>query len=107
MEGSGEPLVITDHQQPVLEVRPYRPKDPLALPLLSGASASSPAAIDREGRPIELRCTHRLGVDRLAIAAVDAVFREAVARWRQPSSGLDAGRAALLEQEAATGCTRI
>ena len=28
VEGSGEPLVITDHGRPVLEVRPYRPTDP-------------------------------------------------------------------------------
>jgi antitoxin (DNA-binding transcriptional repressor) of toxin-antitoxin stability system len=28
IEASGEPLVITDHGRPALEVRPYRPSDP-------------------------------------------------------------------------------
>jgi antitoxin (DNA-binding transcriptional repressor) of toxin-antitoxin stability system len=29
IEASGEPLVITDHGRPTLEVRPFRPADPL------------------------------------------------------------------------------
>jgi len=28
IEASGEPLVITDHGRPTLEVRPFRPADP-------------------------------------------------------------------------------
>ena len=28
IEASGEPLVITDHGRPTLEVRPFRPSDP-------------------------------------------------------------------------------
>lgn len=33
VEASGEPLVVTDHGQPTLEVRPYRPvtHDPLQV----------------------------------------------------------------------------
>lgn len=30
IEASGEPLVITDHGRPTLEVRPFRPSDPAA-----------------------------------------------------------------------------
>lgn len=30
IETSGEPLVITDHGRPTLEVRPFRPRDPSA-----------------------------------------------------------------------------
>ena len=33
VEASGEPLVITDHGRPTLEVRPYRPVRPDANPL--------------------------------------------------------------------------
>ena len=33
VEASGEPLVITDHGRPTLEVRPYRPARPAADPL--------------------------------------------------------------------------
>ena len=33
VEASGEPLVITDHGTPTLEVRPYRPVRPDANPL--------------------------------------------------------------------------
>jgi hypothetical protein len=33
MEASGEPLVMTDHGRPTLEVRPYRPARPVADPL--------------------------------------------------------------------------
>ena len=33
VEASGEPLVITDHGRPTLEVRPYRPARPDANPL--------------------------------------------------------------------------
>jgi antitoxin (DNA-binding transcriptional repressor) of toxin-antitoxin stability system len=33
VEASGEPLVITDHGKPTLEVRPYRPVRPDANPL--------------------------------------------------------------------------
>jgi antitoxin (DNA-binding transcriptional repressor) of toxin-antitoxin stability system len=33
MEASGEPLVMTDHGRPTLEVRPYRPARPAADPL--------------------------------------------------------------------------
>jgi len=33
MEASGEPLVMTDHGRPTLEVRPYRPALPAADPL--------------------------------------------------------------------------
>ncbi|MCX5950562.1 MAG: type II toxin-antitoxin system Phd/YefM family antitoxin [Cyanobacteria bacterium] len=32
-EASGEPLVVTDHGRPTLEVRPYRPAWPDADPL--------------------------------------------------------------------------
>jgi hypothetical protein len=32
-EASGEPLVVTDHGRPTLEVRPYRPDRPDADPL--------------------------------------------------------------------------
>jgi len=30
VEASGEPLVVTDHGRPTLEVRPYRPARPAA-----------------------------------------------------------------------------
>ena len=30
IEAAGEPLVITDHGRPTLEVRPFRPADPSA-----------------------------------------------------------------------------
>ena len=33
VEASGEPLVVTDHGRPSLEVRPYRPVRPDANPL--------------------------------------------------------------------------
>jgi antitoxin (DNA-binding transcriptional repressor) of toxin-antitoxin stability system len=33
VEASGEPLVVTDHGRPTLEVRPYRPAQPAADPL--------------------------------------------------------------------------
>lgn len=33
VEASGEPLVVTDHGRPTLEVRPYRPVRPDANPL--------------------------------------------------------------------------
>jgi len=33
VEASGDPLVITDHGKPTLEVRPYRPVRPDANPL--------------------------------------------------------------------------
>jgi antitoxin (DNA-binding transcriptional repressor) of toxin-antitoxin stability system len=33
VETSGEPLVVTDHGRPTLEVRPYRPAQPAADPL--------------------------------------------------------------------------
>jgi len=33
VEASGDPLVITDHGRPTLEVRPYRPVRPDANPL--------------------------------------------------------------------------
>ena len=33
VEASGEPLVVTDHGRPTLEVRPYRPARPDADPL--------------------------------------------------------------------------
>lgn len=33
VEASGEPLVVTDHGQPTLEVRPYRPAVSTADPL--------------------------------------------------------------------------
>ncbi len=33
LEASGEPLVVTDHVRPTLEVRPYRPAVPTADPL--------------------------------------------------------------------------
>jgi antitoxin (DNA-binding transcriptional repressor) of toxin-antitoxin stability system len=33
MEASGEPLVMTDHGRPTLEVRPYRPARAAADPL--------------------------------------------------------------------------
>jgi prevent-host-death family protein len=33
VEASGEPLVVTDHGRPTLEVRPYRPARPAADPL--------------------------------------------------------------------------
>ena len=33
VEASGEPLVVTDHGRPTLEVRPYRPAWPDADPL--------------------------------------------------------------------------
>jgi len=33
VESSGEPLVVTDHGRPTLEVRPYRPVRPAADPL--------------------------------------------------------------------------
>jgi antitoxin (DNA-binding transcriptional repressor) of toxin-antitoxin stability system len=33
VETSGEPLVVTDHGRPTLEVRPYRPARPDANPL--------------------------------------------------------------------------
>ena len=35
IEASGEPLVITDHGRPTLEVRPFRPADPDATDPLS------------------------------------------------------------------------
>jgi antitoxin (DNA-binding transcriptional repressor) of toxin-antitoxin stability system len=35
IEASGEPLVITDHGRPTLEVRPYRPSDQQARDPLS------------------------------------------------------------------------
>ena len=33
VEASGEPLVVTDHGRPTLELRPYRPTSPAADPL--------------------------------------------------------------------------
>ena len=33
VEASGEPLVVTDHGRPTLEVRPYSPARPAADPL--------------------------------------------------------------------------
>jgi hypothetical protein len=59
---------------------------------LPAASAPSSAAVHREGRPVELGGRHRLGVDRFAVAAD--------ARHRQPTGGLHAGWAPLLEEEA-------
>ena len=35
IEASGEPLVITDHGRPTLEVRPFRPSDPSSSDPLS------------------------------------------------------------------------
>ena len=40
IEASGEPLVLTDHGRPTLEVRPFRPTDPEAgdpLPQVRGS----------------------------------------------------------------------
>ncbi|MFM1798734.1 MAG: hypothetical protein RLZZ117_1012 [Cyanobacteriota bacterium] len=31
IEASGQPLVVTDHGRPTLEIRPYRPADPLPV----------------------------------------------------------------------------
>ena len=59
------------------------------------AQRRPPPPIHREGRPIQLRRRHRLGIDWLAVAAD--------AGHRQPPSGLHAGRAPLLEQEAVDG----
>ena len=37
VEASGEPVVITDHGEPNLEVRPYRARGPEALDVLRGS----------------------------------------------------------------------
>ena len=53
VESTGEPIVVTDHGIPVLEVRPYRGKDQSPLLILRGSvlrysDPTAPVAVEWE-----------------------------------------------------------